>query len=365
MILNKITDLYKKFEVYISVVTFSTGLVMTFFTLTRVDMFMENFWIVMNIFIVVFAVFGLTLYENRLKKKNITTPESGTFHFYFTLLIQFAFGGLFATYFVFYIRSSSISDSWLFLLILLTFLVGNEIWKKHYTRLVFQTSILFLSLFLFFIFLLPVLFHRLGADLFIGSGLLSLLLIWLFVYLLRKFALEKFQHSHRALKFSITAIFLAMNILYFTNIIPPIPLSLKVAGVYHGIVRNSQGDYVSQEELASWWHYFMRFPVFHRQGNEAIYVFSAIFSPVNFATEMVHQWQYYDEKKGAWMDSTRIVLPISGGREDGFRTYSFKYGITPGRWRVKVITVSGQILGKINFQVENTTSPTSLITRVL
>ena len=42
-------------------------------------------------------------------------------------------------------------------------------------------------------------------------------------------------------------------------------------------------------------NYFNKYPVFHKHVGETVYVFSSVFSPVNFATEVIHQWQYYDE----------------------------------------------------------------------
>ncbi len=365
--INKFTDLYKKLETVISLFTFSFGLIVTFMTLTRVDMFMENFWIVVNLLIVFLAIFAITLYENRLKNKNIVDFFSSPLYFYLTILIQFAFGGLFATFFVFYIRSSSFSNSWFFLLILLVLLVGNEIWKKHYTRLTFQISVLFVSLYLFFVFLLPVIFHRLGADLFIASGILSLVIVFLFTLLLRKFALEKFKKHHNVLRISLVSIFVVMNVLYFTNIIPPIPLSLKEAGVYHSVTRtsnlNTGVSYLVKGEATTWRDYFTRYPVFHRRMGETVYVFSSIFSPVNFATKIVHQWQYYDEVKGKWLDSTKVTLPITGGREEGYRLYSLKQSVTPGLWRVEVMTTSGKVLGVIKFKVENVTTTPTFVTK--
>lgn len=367
--INKVTNWYKRFEGYISLVTFSFGLILTFLTLTRVDMFMENFWIVVNLLIVFLAVFAITLYENRLKNKKVVDFFSNPIYFYLTILIQFAFGGLFATFFVFYMRSSSFSNSWFFLLILLVLLIGNEIWKKHYARLAFQMSVLFVSLYLFFVFLLPVIFHRLGADLFVASGVLSLVIIFLFTLFLKKFAEEKFKEHHNILRISLITIFLVMNILYFTNIIPPIPLSLKSVGVYHNVTRISNlskgVSYQVKGEVTTWRNYFTRYPVFHRQLGEPVYVFSAIFSPVNFATEIVHQWQYYDDEKREWLDSTKIILPIAGGQEEGYRLYSLKQAVTPGLWRVEVMTTSGQVLGIIKFKVENVTTTPAVITKSL
>lgn len=351
MLLNKFSDFYKRFEKYISPIGLIYGFIFTSLTLTRVDKWLENFWIVVHLLIVVFGITVLTFYENRAEKRNIPEEERQKFHFYLTLVIQFAFGGLFSTFFVFYMRSSSFFQSWLFLLILAVLLVGNELWKKHYSRLAFQISVFFVSVYLFLIFLLPVLFHRLGADLFLASGIISLIIVALFLYLLKKVAQEKFKQSHNIIKISIIGIFVLMNILYFTNIIPPIPLSLKNSGVYHSIVKTSDGNYQAQAEPTDWRDYFIRYPVFHTVAGEPVYAFSAVFSPVNFGTQIVHQWQYYDEEKKDWVDSSRVILSIVGGRDGGFRTYSIKSNLTAGHWRVKVETERGQVIGRINFQV--------------
>lgn len=365
MILNKFSDFYKKFEIYISPIGLIFGFIFTSLTLTRVDMFIENFWIVMHLLIVAFGILAVTLFENRFEEKKLSGFDREKFHFYLTLIIQFAFGGLFSTFFIFYLRSSSLVESWFFLLILLILLVGNEIWKKHYTRLAFQVSVLFVSIYLFLIFLLPVLFHRLGSDLFIASGLISLAIIILFLFLLKKFAQEKFKNDHKSLRISVLGIFIIMNILYFTNIIPPIPLSIKASGVYHSIVKNVDGNYSAQVEPSIFRDYFNRFPVFHRQTGETIYAFSAVFSPIKFATEIIHQWQYYDEVKKEWVDSNLIVLPIIGGRDGGFRTYSVKQAVPSGLWRVKVMTTQGQTIGNINFKVKETNVAPNLVKIIL
>jgi hypothetical protein len=373
MILNKFSDIYKKFERYISAVGLIYGFIFTSLTLTRVDAWVENFWIVINLLIAGLGIFVLTFYENRFQKqldtgrknKDVAEADKQRLHFYLTLIIQFAFGGLFSTFFVFYLRSASLIDGWIFLFLLLILLIGNEIWMKHYSRLTFQISVLFISLYLFLIFLLPVLFHRLGADLFVISGILSLIISFSFTLLLRKFAKEKFKYSHRSLKISVMGLFVLMNVLYFTNIIPPIPLSLRQAGVYHSIKRTDAVNYEVTAEPTIWSDYFDRYPVFHKRAGEPVYVFSSIFSPIRFDTKIVHQWQYYDEMNEKWVDSSKIILPITGGRENGYRLYSSKNIVAPGFWRVEVMTLDGKILGKINFKVENVTAEPHVINKTL
>jgi hypothetical protein len=153
--------------------------------------------------------------------------------------------------------------------------------------------------------------------------------------------------------------------MYFTNVIPPIPLSLKDSGVYHGIIKITEGQYEAKSEIQTWWDYFRFYPVFHQRAGEVVYIYSAIFSPIKLNTEIIHQWQFYDEKTEKWMDSSRIILSIAGGRDEGFRTYSTKQSVTPGLWRVKVMTTRGQVMGRVNFKVERVNILPELIIKTL
>ena len=63
--LSKFTDFYKRFEKYISPIGLIYGFIFTFLTLTRVDLFLENFWIVLHLLVVCSGILAITFYENR------------------------------------------------------------------------------------------------------------------------------------------------------------------------------------------------------------------------------------------------------------------------------------------------------------
>jgi hypothetical protein len=361
MLFNRFSDYYKRFEKYISAVGLIYGFIFTSLTLTRVDTFWENFWIVFHLILATIGILTLTFFENRAAARGTEYPS---LHFYLILVIQFAFGGLFSTFFVFYMRSASISDSWFFLFVLLILLVGNEIWKKHYARLAFQATVLFVAVYLFLIFLLPVIFGRLGADLFVVSGILSLLFTVFFVSLLKRFSYEKFRNDHNVLAASVMTVFIFLNILYFNDLIPPIPLSIKQSGVLHAVSRNADGNYDIKTETKSFFDYFDRYPDFNKRSGERVYVFSAVFSPVKFATEIIHEWQYYDAGVGEWQTTSKVSLPIIGGRDGGYRTYSYQSILLDGLWRVKVKTVTGQTIGQIKFEIVNSNESINLVSEV-
>jgi hypothetical protein len=280
--------------------------------------------------------------------------------------IQFIFGGLFSSLFVFYARSASLSGTWPFMLLLMVMIVGNEVLRDRYARLEFQISVLFTTLFGFMIFYLPIIFNRLDDLTFFMSGVVSIILITLFCVGLYTFAPIAIRHSARVIAFSVGGIFVLLNILYFTNSIPPIPLALKSAGVYHSVFRDVAGDYVGQAESASWYERYISFsPLYHYAANETVYFYSAVFAPTALKTPIYHEWQYFDETKSEWVTSMRVSFPIFGGRESGYRGYSTKSAVVSGRWRVLVKTERGALLGKTAFTVIPTSAPVFLEEKIL
>ena len=69
------------------------------------------------------------------------------------------------------------------------------------------------------------------------------------------------------------------------------------------------------------------------------------------SVKVVHDWQYYDEGKEEWISSTKIPFSITGGRGNGYRVYSKKDNVFPGKWRVDVETERGQVIGRIRFDI--------------
>ena len=78
---------------------------------------------------------------------------------------------------------------------------------------------------------------------------------------------------------------------------------------------------------------------------------AAVYAPTALATTIIHDWQYFDPLTNSWQSTARIRVPIVGGREDGYRTYSMKQSVQPGKWRVDVKTSLGQIIGRVRFEV--------------
>ena len=346
--LTTIRNWYGKFERPISSFSLIGGFVFDAIFLKRVDLFWENFWIFVHLAVVAICIVLINLRKYRTEEE--TDPSK--LHFWYVNILQFFFGGLLSTFLVFYFRSATLSASWPFFLILGLAFVANERLKRHFSRLEFQISLLFLCLFSFLIFYVPVLVHSINQWTFVLSGFLSLVIITVFLRLLSRFSKENlFGHKHKLI-ISIAGIFLVMNVLYFTNIIPPLPLSLKDSGIYHAVLHNSNGDYVIQTENESWWQkYFALYPDFHLVSGDVVYAFSSVFSPESFNTSIVHEWQYFNQKTNDWTTEGKVSLSVACGRGGGYRTYSARVDLNSGHWRVNVLTLSGLVLGSLRFNV--------------
>ena len=110
-----------------------------------------------------------------------------------------------------------------------------------------------------------------------------------------------------------------------------------------------------------WYAFLVLRETIHVSAGNPVYFYSAVFAPTRITeTRIVHHWQYFDEKNGAWGTRSRIEFSISGGRDGGYRGYSLKTNMEPGLWRVRVETTRGQVLGQKSFWVEETNVPVAL-----
>jgi hypothetical protein len=267
-------------------------------------------------------------------------------------LIQFSFGALFGGFVILYSQSAAYATSWIFIAILAALLIGNERFRRLYTQFAFQATIYFAVLISFCVFFLPIIFLRIGTEIFLFSEAVALVAT---LFLLRTFAYFAPQIVHAArwtLLKSIGSILLIFNVLYFTNAIPPIPLALKDAQVAHGLSR--AGDiYMLEAEPLLWYQQYLNYnTTFHRAPGERIYVFSAIYAPARLSTTITHEWEYYDESAGKWILKSSVPFPISGGRESGYRGYTISNSAEEGAWRVNVRN-GEKLVGRVSFTVEN------------
>jgi len=335
------------YERYLAPVAFFAGFMLDAFTLTRVDVAWENIILVGHLCI---AAAGILLI-NALEANRLPAWISERFAPLFPLMVQFSFGALFSGFTVLYFRSGSLTASWLFLLILAAFLIGNEFLRERYRHLAFHGSIYFLVLFAYLIFAVAVAMREVGPRPFLVAGLGALGLIALLMTALWRIAPARF-HENRAKFFAgVASVYAAFNILYFTNEIPPIPLSLKHAGIYHSAAYEGAALRTTYE-APPWYRFWQETnSTFNWQPGEPVYAVSAVFAPAAIQADIVHHWLFYDASAGDWVERGRYSYAIVGGRSDGYRGFSFKQAIEPGRWRVDIRTGRGELLGRVRFTI--------------
>lgn len=283
---------------------------------------------------------------------------------FFPVFAQYAFGGLFSAFAIFYTKSASLSASWPFLFFIFALLIGNETFRARYQRFGFQITLFFIVLFSFLIFYLPVVLGKMGDSIFLLSGAVSLALSAIFVRALLRIAPLPRERGKKIAIFGIASSFLVINVMYFANIIPPIPLALQDAGVYHSVARMADGQYELVGEKKEFLDTFRPPRPVSLISGEPLYFWSAVFAPTKLQTTIVHRWQYFDDTKDEWVTASDIAFPISGGRGLGYRGYSMKESLFPGLWRVQVVTERGQIIGQVKFNIHRTTTLPTLLTEV-
>ncbi len=356
---------YRQFERPISSLSLIGGFVFDALTLKRLDMFWENFWVVVHLIVVAGCIILIHLGNNR-ESDGAGSSDNGRAerHFWWLNILQFFFGGILSTFLVFYFRSATLAVSWPFLLILLAAFFANESFRKQYEQLTFQICLFYLSLFLFAIYMVPVLIHRIGPLVFLLSGFTSLGLLVGFLIILKVFAREEFSTTKGILFVAISGMYLAMNILYFFNFIPPIPLSLRDAGIYHSIAKQPDGNYIVQGDDQGAFRFLKFHENIHVPLDSPLFAYSAVFSPTALSADIVHEWQWYNPRSDRWVRESRSDLPLVGGRDGGYRTYSMIKGVMPGLWRVNVETPTGQVLGRLRFYVVTVDAESALRTDI-
>lgn len=275
------------------------------------------------------------------------------------VLQQYSMGNLLSAFLVLYSASGSIAASWPFFFLVAASAIGNETLKLQKYRLPFQTTLFFLNLLLFAALAVPIFFNTIGMGTFLVAVILAVVVFSVFTWVGRAIASHAFNANRARMRIGWGLMAGFMVLAYFSNIIPPIPLSVKQAGAYYSVER-LQGAYIVERTPR---HFIERFFDFDGETlrlvhGEPAYVFTSVFAPANFAESIDHRWQYFNERTQQWETRNTVRFPITGGRNGGYRGFSLTENPEPGAWRVSVETVRGQVIGRTYFTVERAPAPT-------
>ncbi|MFZ3043921.1 MAG: DUF2914 domain-containing protein [Minisyncoccia bacterium] len=271
--------------------------------------------------------------------------------FLLPIVTQFSLGGLWSGFVIFYGRSADLGASWPFLLVLFLVFLGSEYFHHYHARLVFTSILFFFALYSYAIFAVPVYTGTIGTMTFLGSGAIAVALFALFTMLLRFLARERFYADVWRIRVGAFAVLVLMNVFYFTNILPPLPLSAKAVGVYHSVT-HVPGAYIAQAESQSWQVQYLGFsPTLHLILGGSLSAYSSVFAPTTLSTTIVHRWQWYDPIQKQWTTRSAIAYTIVGGRDGGYRGYSSMPILNSGKWRVSIETLDGRRIAVLPFTV--------------
>lgn len=339
-------ELLRWHEKYVSPLSLLIGFTLDNLALKRVDLFWGNvllfsYLAVAATVIVIFHLIQSGRWKGRFFLKIVP---------FLPAAIQFGFGGLFSGFVILYSHSAAYATSWIFVVLLAALMIGNERFRAYYTNFAFQASVLFVALFSFMIFFLPVVTGKIGTTMFLVSEAVAIGITVIFVRAFSFAAPEVFRAAKWPLRKAIASILLIFNVLYFTNAIPPLPLSLKEGTVAHN-VRRSGEVYQVETEPRLWYQQYLNYnTTFHRAPGERVYVFTAVFAPTKLATTIEHHWQWYDERAEEWVDKSSVAFAIQGGRDGGYRGYTIYTNPEAGAWRVNVES-GGKLVGRVAFEV--------------
>lgn len=287
------------------------------------------------------------------------------FRLWLPAVTQFALGGLWSGFLVFYWRSAAISASWPFLLLLLGFLIGNEVFRRYHSRLVFAVLLFFFALYSYAVFVVPVFTKAIGVAVFLVSGALAAAVFMAFLAMLRVLGRARYRQSRVKLIGGAAIIAAAMNAFYFGGILPPLPLALSDVGVFQAI-RHAGAVYIARAEDEPWTARLgLSKTVVHVAPGQKLVLYSAVFAPIKMTTRIAHRWQWWDAHLHQWSTQSVVSFEISGGRAHGYRGYSLKSNPRAGDWRVDIDTEDGRTIGRLAFTVADVSAPADTNEKIL
>ena len=263
---------------------------------------------------------------------------------------QFALGGLWSAFLVFYSRSAVLTASWPFLMVLVAIFLGNEIFKHYHSRLAFAAVLFFFALVSYAIVTLPLFTHSVGVMNFLFAGLLALIIFIMLMRVVAGLGPQEWRASRLQVVLGTALIYALINIFYFAGVLPPLPIALSAGGVYHHVAKQG-ATYQAVAEPQSWKVRFGAPAIMHVKPGEPLYLYSAVFAPVKLDTKVQHRWQRYDAARHSWRTISTVTYAIAGGRDGGYRGYTLSHHITLGQWRVDVDLPDGHIIGRVRFDV--------------
>ncbi len=353
---------------YTPIAFFFGGITFDSLTLTRIDRLQDN--LLLLLYVSLLGALIILIGRMQLTSFPAISAAGSTWSLpnliekakpFFVPALHFLFGSLFSAYAIVYSKSASLNGSAVFLGVIVIMLVVNEFLHKRLTSVKLLMTLYALVTFSFFTFFFPVITGRMNTGIFLLGVGVSIAVVLKVVHLIYQYVPNQSTRGPLYTSIPAVGVIIVFTIFYFLNWIPPVPLSLKFAGMYHHVER-VDGDFRLTYNEGRWYEFFKESEDTLTAG-ESAYCFTAVFAPVNLDKTIYHHWQYRPfssdetQPERPFTTTDRIPITISGGREEGYRSYTMKQKVDPGDWLINVETDDGKIIGTVSFQVNEPEGP--------
>jgi hypothetical protein len=227
----------------------------------------------------------------------------------------------------------------------------NEFVSSHSFRYTLDIAVLFVGFIFYSIFNVPLIVHAVNDEVFLISVGSATVIFFIYLFILKFSSETAFVYNKKSQAIAIV-IPLVVTFLYFSNLLPAVPLSLKNAGIYHNVYRDpSTKEYILEHEET------VAFPLFQTRTfhstptDSSVFFYTAVHAPTDITAPVSHVWEWYDEISKSWITQVTIPFSLSGGRSEGYRAYSNIDSPKPGLWRVTVRVGQNRIIGRLTFEV--------------
>ncbi|MDH4468140.1 MAG: DUF2914 domain-containing protein [Bacteriovoracaceae bacterium] len=353
--LETLINYYKENETKCDIAFFIGGVIFDIFTLSAIDDAVSIIQQILYLLIIGTLITVESLVPQGLIKIPKKWENAWQYH---PLAIHFLLGSLLSAYSLFFIKSSSLFSSFLFIIFIIGIMIANEIKSLQESSWNFKWALYTLCLFCFFSMMIPTLLGFVGwIPFFISLALTVFFQVIYFSYLKKKNVEVSFL-KRRVLAPGVSVISL-FTLFYILGWIPPVPLAASNLGIYH-LVERKGNDYQLSHERPEWRIWHSGDQEFLARPGDKIYFFAKLFSPGRFNDVVILHWYFHDPKWG-WQSTDHIPMKISGGRQDGYRGFSVKQNYSEGEWRISVETTDKREIGRIYLTVKKSLDTTERI----
>jgi hypothetical protein len=292
------------------------------------------------------------IFREWVVSRNTASSFEEKIYAFSTFIIAFSSGSALSFVFVYALRSAALSVSWPLFVMLFIVMCANEFFTSHNYRLTLDIAVLFIASFFYTVFNLPVLLKEQNDIIFTISAIVSVVVGLIYITILRKSSETAEYEAGRGYALAL-GVPMFVSMLYVLNVIPAVPLSMKTSGVYHSITHHENGTFIATGELDTRSFSQYRRPVYHLSLKDVgVYFFSAVNAPAELSAPLSHVWERYDDTTKKWVVSATIPFTLSGGRDGGYRAYTYKQSVVEGLWRVTVKVDSKRVIGRKEFYVK-------------